>query len=92
MRLSGMLIAPYKDKHHEQLAQIYSYLKRKYSLYDVQPPIIQFNPLIPRRFPTIRWAQLAQLYTFNKAVFSNLIQNSNQLNAPLFINVGVSDS
>jgi len=83
-----MLIAPYKDKYHEQLAQIYSYLKRKYSLYDVQSPIIQFNRLRPRKFLTIR----AQLYTFNKAVFSNLIQNSNQLNAPLFINVGVSDS
>ena len=58
---------------------------------DIQPPIVQFNPLIPRRFPTIRWAQLAQLFSVNKAVFSNLIQNSNQLNTSLFINVGVSD-
>jgi hypothetical protein len=91
MGLSGMLIAPYKDKYHEQLAQIYSYLKRKYSLFDIQPPIIQFNRLRPRNFPTIRWAQLAQLYSVNKAVFSNLIQNSNQLNTSLFINVGVSD-
>ena len=52
-------------------------LKRKYSLCDIQPPIIQFNRLRPRNFPTIRWAQLAELYSVNKAVFSNLIQNSN---------------
>ena len=91
MGISGMLSAPYLDPYQEELAQIYSYLKRKHKLESSETALLQFSRLRPMNFPTIRWSQLAQLYVSNKALFSKFIQNQNQFDTAWLYEVEVSE-
>jgi hypothetical protein len=91
MGLSGMLRTPYKDPYHEELGTIYSYLKRKHKLKELEGLGMQFSRLRPMNFPTIRWAQLAQLYASTQGVFSRFIQNEEQFQTAWLSEVRVSD-
>ena len=78
MGISGMLTPPYNDLYHEELAATYSYLKSKYRLQTIEGVGMQYSRLRPLNFPTIRWAQLAQLYASTQGLFSRFIQKEDQ--------------
>jgi len=70
MGISGMLTPPYNDLYHEEFAATYSYLKSKYRLQTIEGVGMQYSRLRQLNFPTIRWAQLAQLYASTQDLFS----------------------
>tara|TARA_B110000977_G_scaffold74011_1_gene100130 strand:+ start:597 stop:815 length:219 start_codon:yes stop_codon:yes gene_type:complete len=72
-----MLSAPYLDPYQEELAQIYSYLKRKHKLESSETALLHFSRLQPMNFPTIRSIRWSQLNVTNMALFSKFIQNQN---------------
>ena len=78
MGMSGMLTPPYNDLYHEELAATNSYLKSKYRLQTIEGVRMQYSRLRPLNFPTIRWAQLAQLYASTQGLFSRFIQKEDQ--------------
>jgi len=52
---------------------------------------MQYSRLRPMNFPTIRWAQLAQLYSSAQGLFSRFIQKEDQFNTAWLAAVRVSD-
>jgi hypothetical protein len=91
MGMSGMLTPPYNDLYHEELAATYSYLKSKYQLQTIGGVGMQYSRLRPLNFPTIRWAQLAQLYASTQGLFSRFIQKEDQFKTDWLADVRVSD-
>jgi len=71
----GLLEGEAKDAYHLDLKKRYLYLKVKYQLVDCTHQKVCFARLRPANFPTIRIAQLAQLYSKNTALFQDLIQH-----------------
>jgi hypothetical protein len=71
---SGLLEADVEDPYFIELKSAYAFLKQKHQLsnYGVLP--IKFFRLRPPNFPTIRLAQLVQLYHKNTYLFSKVIQ------------------
>ena len=80
MGMSGMLNPPYNDFYQETLGTTYSYLKRKHQFQTIEGLSMQYSRLRPINFPTIRWAQLAQLYSSTQGLFSRFIQKEDQFN------------
>ena len=78
--MSDMLTPPYNDRYHEELGATHSYLKSKYQLQTIEGIGMKYSRLRPLNFPTIRWAQLAQLYASTQGLFSGFIQKENQFN------------
>ena len=91
MGMSGMLTPPYNDLYHEEFAATYSYLKSKYRLQTIEGVGMQYSRLRPLNFPTIRWAQLAQLYASTQGLFSRFIQKEDQFKTDWLADVRVSD-
>lgn len=60
------------DIYTQELHKNYIYLQHKYQLSSIDIPI-QFTQLRPPNFPTIRIAQIAQLYHTHQALFSKCI-------------------
>ncbi len=89
--LSNLLKSPYNDRYQEDLSQRFEFLKTKHQLKDSDSVKVQFNRLRPMNFPTIRWAQLAQLYASNKAVFSRFIRDQNKFDIQWLSEVEVSE-
>lgn len=61
------------DKYYKTLQQEYKYLKQKFKLSQTVVVAPQFFRLRPTNFPTIRLAQLANLYYQHKQLFSKVI-------------------
>lgn len=91
MGMSGLLNPPYKDSYQEELRSTFDFLKSKYQLNTMEGIKLQFSRLRPSNFPTIRWAQLAQLYASSQGVFSQFIQKGNQFQTSWLSEVQVSD-
>ena len=69
---SGLLEG--EDHYVQSLKNRYAFFKQKYSLNRNGTMPMQFFRLRPPNFPTIRLAQLAQLYFTHDHVFSSLMQ------------------
>lgn len=72
----GILAQPLKGGYHEELYERYTYIKSKYKL-TVNPTLrLHFARLRPPNFPTIRLAQLAQVYAKSAALFQAVVGES----------------
>jgi len=80
MGQAGLLKLPQKGNYHAELYQRYQYLKSKYKLR-INPLVkIHFARLRPPNFPTIRLAQLAQVYAKSAALFQAVVQGTSLSN------------
>ena len=70
---SNLLNTAFEDNYPNQLLERCQFIKHKYTLNHSRSIGMQFFRLRPPNFPTIRLAQLAQLYHTNKTVFSQLM-------------------
>ena len=71
---SGLLEDVVEDPYFSKLNSIYCFLKQKYQLSNFGVLPIQFFRLRPPNFPTLRLAQLVQLYHKNTNLFSKIMQ------------------
>ena len=65
-----------KDSYFKNLQKEYAFLKMKYSLNKPLIPMVSFFRLRPLNFPTIRLAQLADLYARNQNLFRKIVEAS----------------
>ena len=63
-----------QDNYYKNLQKRWTFLKHKYELKNIYVTPIQFFKLRPDNFPTIRLAQLAQLYHSKHSLFSDIIK------------------
>lgn len=70
---AGLLDEDKEDAYFKDLKGRWDYLKHKYRLENVYIDPVQFFKHRPDNFPTIRLAQLAQLYHKNQNLFSQII-------------------
>ncbi len=74
---AGLLQADHQSKYFQDLKKEYQYLSRKYNLDPLYNKQFQFFRLRPNNFPTIRIAQLANLYFMHKTLFSKVLNVKN---------------
>lgn len=87
---ANLLSHDFQDNSAKQLQKSYAYLTQKYQLHEKVAGTVEFFKHRPDNFPTIRLAQLANLYFHRKNLFS-LVMNSNSVNELYQVfNVGVS--
>lgn len=73
-----------QDTYYQNLQNRWKMLQYKYQLKDLFVSPIQFFKLRPDNFPTIRLAQLAQLYHLKHSLFSEII-HANSIDQLYFI-------
>lgn len=78
MGRAGLLDAEFEDMYAKDLKARYNYIVTKYRLEGANSINVEFFKHRPDNFPTIRLAQLAQLYHTRQNLFSLLI-NANTL-------------
>lgn len=71
---AGLLIDAKESQYFEKLKSEYTYLQIKFKLKPLNQGQVQFFRLRPNNFPTIRLAQIVQLYLNNKTLFSKIIE------------------
>ena len=81
MGQAGLLIEEKEDGYYQDLQKNYSYLKHKFNLKSDTIITPKFFRLRPPNFPTIRFSQLASLYSHKKQLFSEVILDI-ELNEP----------
>ena len=87
---ANLLSHDFQDSSAKQLQKSYAYLTQKYQLHEKVAGTVEFFKHRPDNFPTIRLAQLANLYFHRKNLFS-LVINCNSVNELYQVfNVGVS--
>lgn len=74
---AGLLEADHQSNYFQNLKKEYKYLSRKYNLDPLYNNQFQFFRLRPNNFPTIRIAQLANLYFMHKTLFSKVLNVKN---------------
>jgi len=74
---AGLLQADHQSKYFQDLKKEYQYLSGKYNLDPLYNKQFQFFRLRPNNFPTIRIAQLANLYFMHKTLFSKVLNVKN---------------
>ena len=86
----NLLSHDFQDSYARELQKSYHYLVQKHQLLEKVIGSVEFFKHRPDNFPTIRLAQLANLYFHRKNLFS-LVMNSNSVNELYQVfNVGVS--
>lgn len=87
---ANLLANDFQDSYVKELQKSYHYLTQKYQLHEKVVGFVEFFKHRPDNFPTIRLAQLANLYFHRKNLFS-MIMNGNSINELYqILNVGVS--
>ena len=71
--IADLLEEEKQDNYYKNLQIRWSFLKQKYELKNQYITPIQFFKLRPDNFPTIRLAQLAQLYHLKHSLFSEVV-------------------
>ena len=71
---AGLLDSDKSDWYSQKLKSNYEFVKHKYSLNNQNIIASKFFRLRPPNFPTIRFAQLAALYSKEQTLFSKLIE------------------
>jgi len=69
---ANLLVKTIDDPYYKSLQKEYAYLKHKHQLTTLQGIQLQFFRLRPPNFPTIRLAQLAQVYGKQQQLFSRI--------------------
>lgn len=87
---ANLLSHDFQDSYAKELQKSYAYLVQKYQLQEKVIGSVEFFKHRPDNFPTIRLAQLANLYFHRKNLFS-LVMNSTSISELYQIfNLGVS--
>ena len=88
---ANLLSHDFQDSYARELQKSYHYLVQKHQLREKVIGSVQFFKHRPDNFPTIRLAQLANLYFYQKNLFS-LVMNCSSINELYQVfNVGVSE-
>lgn len=88
---ANLLSYDFQDNYAKELQKSYHYLIQKYQLYEKVEGSVAFFKHRPDNFPTIRLAQLANLYFHRKNLFS-LLMNCSVINELFQVfNLGVSE-
>ena len=88
---ANLLSHDFQDSYARELQKSYHYLVQKYQLHEKVAGSVEFFKHRPDNFPTIRLAQLANLYFHRKNLFS-LVMNCSSINELYQVfNVGVSE-
>ena len=74
---AGLLQEDHKGRYFKDLKKDYQFLSLKYGLAPLFKNQFQFFRLRPNNFPTIRIAQLANLYFVQKNLFSKILDRKN---------------
>ncbi len=88
---AGLLQADHQSNYFQDLKKEYQYLSRKYNLDPLYNNQFQFFRLRPNNFPTIRIAQLANLYFIHKTLFSKVLNVKNLKDYYAIFSNGTSD-
>ena len=88
---ANLLSHDFQDSYARELQKSYHYLVQKHRLHEKVIDSVEFFKHRPDNFPTIRLAQLANLYFHRKNLFS-LVMNCSSINELYQVfNVGVSE-
>ncbi|HEX9979654.1 MAG TPA: DUF2851 family protein [Flavobacterium sp.] len=87
----GMLEAEHEDVYFRNLKGRWNYLAMKYNLADDAVPPPEFFKHRPDNFPTIRLAQLAQLYHLRQNLFSQILESESIKDFSKLLRVNVSE-
>ena len=74
---AGFLKENIEDSYYQELKNEYGFLKHKHQLESLNCNDFQFFKMRPSNFPTVRIAQIVQLYHLNVSLFSKLMQITN---------------
>lgn len=88
---SGLLEKENEDNYFKDLKFRWIYIQEKYQLQKIIIEPIQFFKHRPDNFPTIRLAQLAQLYFSRKNLFSEILETKSVSDFYKIFNVQVSE-
>jgi len=88
---SGLLEKENEDTYFKDLKFQWTYVQEKYQLKKIILEPIQFFKHRPDNFPTIRLAQLSQLYFSRRNLFSQLLEAKSLANFYEIFNVQVSE-
>ncbi|MCL9769132.1 DUF2851 family protein [Flavobacterium sp. HXWNR69] len=87
---ANLLSSDFQDTYAKELQKQYLYLLQKYQLKDMITECVSFYKHRPDNFPTIRLAQLANVYFHQKNLFSQLISCNSMKQFYQIFNIGVS--
>ena len=85
------LLTEAKEGYALELKQEYTFLKSKFSLRKTVAQSLTFGRLRPANFPTLRLAQLAQLYHNQGGLFQKLMHAKNPQTAKKYLSCSPSD-
>jgi len=88
---AGLLQEDYENSHFKDLKKEYQFLSLKYVLTPLFKNQFQFFRLRPNNFPTIRIAQLANLYFVYKNLFSKILDKKSLKDYYAIFTIGTSD-
>ena len=71
--VAGLLKDEKNDAYYQALKKEYDFLKTKHNLQELPDKAVRFHRLRPANFPSIRLAQLAQLYYQTDHLFERII-------------------
>jgi hypothetical protein len=91
MGFAGLLEAEKEDVYYKRLKTVYDFLVHKYRLEKAPVASVEFFQHRPDNFPTIRLAQLAQLYHMESNLFSKIVSAATIAELHAIFKVDVSE-
>jgi hypothetical protein len=88
---AGLLNKKFKDDYPNELKKEYEFLRRKFSMKEVDGSQWKFLRLRPPNFPTIRIAQFAQLVHRSSHLFSKILETAKIDDLKSHFEISVSD-
>ena len=88
---AGLLQEDFQNGYFQDLKKEYQFLSLKYRLEPLYKNQFQFFRLRPNNFPTIRIAQLANLYLVHKNLFSKILNKKSLKDFYSIFSIGVSE-
>ncbi len=73
---AGLIPGGFADAYTKLLTKEYAFLKQKYSLKPIYPPLWRLARMRPAGFPFVRMAQLAQLLHKSEFLFSKILEST----------------
>jgi len=88
---AGLLSEDFRDDYPNQLQAEFKFLKKKYSLSQMEPHLWKFLRLRPVNFPTIRIAQFAAIIHKSVHLLSKIIEAESVKDLRSFFDVAASE-
>jgi len=88
---AGMLQADFEDAYFQELKKEYLFLAKKYNLNAIPVVSWKFSRMRPIGFPTIRIAQLAQIFFHNDRLFAKIAEEKHAREIRNIFKVHTSD-